>query len=341
MTRTVKNDGAKYFGPYYSAGSAKETLDFIKNRFQIRQCKNFKYRDRPCLNYHIKRCLAPCASDEVSKEEYRKQISQIIMLLEGKIDNIIKLLTTEINEAAIAQEYEKAALLRDKKIAIERVSEKQKMANISENDIDVIGVAKNELLVCVEIFFVRNSRMIGREHYFFSNLIDEEDKEILSSFIKQYYMDKPYIPNRIMIKEAIEDKEVIEEWLAGKMKRKVEIKSPQKGEKLRFVEMAEKNAKITLENKVKDRTEILFELKEKLNLDKLPKKIETYDISNISGEFIVAGMCVAEDGVIKRNLSRRFKVKTVYSQDDPKCMQEVLTRRLKHSIETEKRTRIW
>ena len=162
-----------------------------------------------------------------------------------------------------------------------------------------------------------------------------EDKEILSGFIKQYYIDSTNLPNKIMIREEIEDKNAIEEWLSKEAGRKVEIKSPKKGEKLRFVEMADNNAKITLENKERDRSEILLEIKKVLGLDRLPRKIETFDISNISGEYMVAGMCVMVDGTIKKNLSRRFKIKTVLTQDDPKCMQEVVTRRLKHSIENE------
>ena len=177
--------------------------------------------------------------------------------------------------------------------------------------------------------------MIGREHYFYNDLKDMEDKEILSGFIKQYYLDNPNIPNKIMIREEIEDKETIEKWLSTIVGRKVEIKTPKKGEKLRFVEMAEMNSKVTLENKEKDKGEILLELKEKLKLDKLPRKIETYDISNISGEYMVAGMCVMQDGVIKKNLSRRFKIKTVLEQDDPRCTEEVVERRLKHSIDKE------
>ena len=213
------------------------------------------------------------------------------------------------------------------------MSEKQKVSNISENSIDVIGIAKSELQVCIEIFFVRGSKMIGREHYFYQDLKDMEDKEILSGFIKQYYLDNPNIPSKIMIREEIEDKNAIEGWLSTSLGKKVEIKTPKKGEKLRFVEMAENNAKVTLENKEKDKSEILLELKDVLKMDKLPRKIETYDISNISGEYMVAGMCVMQDGVIKKNLSRRFKIKTVYGQDDPKCMEEVITRRLRHSIE--------
>ena len=178
--------------------------------------------------------------------------------------------------------------------------------------------------------------MVGREHYFYTDLKDMENKEILSGFIKQYYLGNPNIPNKIMIRDEIEDKETIEKWLSTILGKKVEIKTPKKGEKLRFVEMAEMNSKVTLENKEKDKSEILLELKDVLSLDKLPRKIETYDISNISGEYMVAGMCVMQDGVIKKNLSRRFKIKTVYNQDDPKCMEEVITRRLKHSIENPK-----
>lgn len=333
-TRRILNDGAKYFGPYANAGAAKEMVRFIKEKFQIRQCRRFKSNQRACLNYHIKRCLAPCVG-KVSKEEYFKQIEQIIMLLEGKTEKIVKQLDEEIKKEADKLEFEKAAKLRDKKLALEAISEKQKMSNISENNIDVIGLYKNELKICIEIFFVRNSKMIGREHYFFDNM-SLQNEEVISSFIKQYYMDKEQLPNKIMIKEQIEDIEVIQEWLTNKANRKVEIKVPQKGEKLKFVEMAEKNAEITLENQMKDKFSILNELKEVLELEKLPRKIECFDISNISGTFLVAGMCVAKNGEINRGLSRRFQIKDVIGQDDPKCMNEVITRRLKQSINNPK-----
>ena len=335
ITRRLTNDGAKYFGPYANPGSAKEMIDFIKQRYKIRQCRTLKPRTRPCLNYHIGRCLAPCMG-YVTKEEYKKQIDEIIDLLDGKTDKIIKELTEQMQIASQKMDYEKAATLRDRIQAIERISTKQKVSNISENNIDVIGIAKSELQVCVEIFFVRGSKMIGREHYFYPELKDMDNKEILSGFVKQYYMDNPNIPNRIMMREEIEDKDAVEQWLSTILEKKVEIKTPKKGEKLRFVEMAENNAKVTLENKEKDKSEILLEIKEVCKLDKLPRKIETYDISNISGEYMVAGMCVLKDGAIKKNLSRRFKIKTVYEQDDPKCMEEVITRRLKHSIENPK-----
>ena len=335
VTRKILNDGAKYFGPYANSGAAREMVNFIRERFKVRQCKNFKSKDRACLNYHIGRCMAPCVG-LADKNEYKKQIDQIILLLEGKTGSILREMENEMKEASKNMEFEKAAELRDRMQAIERVNEKQKVSNISENNIDVIGIYKNELSVCVEVFFVRGSKMIDREHYFFKELKDMDIPEIISGFIKQYYIDKPDIPNRIMIQEEIEDKESIENWLSSKSGRKLEIKTPQKGEKLRFVDMAINNAKITLENKSKDRFEILNELKEVLNLDILPRKIETFDISNISGEYMVAGMCVAEDGIIKKNLSRRFKIKTVFGQDDPRCMEEVVERRLRHSVENPK-----
>jgi len=334
-TRNLKNDGAKYFGPYANPSAAKEMINFIKERFQIRQCKNFKSNKRACLNYHIKRCLAPCVN-YVSKEEYRKQIDQIIMLLEGKTDKIIKQLEEEIKKCSNEQKYEEAAILRDKKIAIERISEKQKVSNINEKSIDVIGVYKNELSVCIEIFFVRKSKMIGREHFFLDNMQGEEIKTILSDFVKQYYMQKEEIPSKIMLQEEIEDKELIEKLLSEKLDKKIEIKSPQKGEKLRFIEMAINNAKITLENKTKEKQNILIELKETLTLEELPRKIEAFDISNIAGDYIVGGMSVAKDGVINRKLARRFKIKTVFTQDDPRCIGEIVTRRIKHSVENPK-----
>ena len=335
MTRRILNNGAKYFGPYPNVGAVKEMISLIKEKFQIRQCKVFKYNDRPCLNYHIKKCLAPCMG-YVSNEDYKKQINQIIGLLEGKFDTIIKESKQEMEEASKRLDFEKAASLRDRILAIQRITEKQKVSNFSENNIDVIGIYKNELSVCVEIFFVRGSKMIGREHYFFDDLKDMPEEEIASGFIKQYYMNAIEFPNKIMLRYNLEEKELLEKFLSQNAKRHVELKSPQKGEKLRFVEMAELNSKITLENRVKDRTEILKELKEVLKLEKLPLKIESFDISNISGNFIVAGMCVCQNGVIKKNLSRRFKIKTVFGQDDPRCMTEVVSRRVKHSIENPK-----
>ena len=334
VTRRILNDGAKYFGPYPSAGAAKEMVDFIKEKFKIRQCKSFKYKDRACLNYHIKKCMAPCMG-YISKEEYREQINQIISILDGNLNGILKELEKQMLEASKNMEFEKAAYIRDKRLAIERIGEKQKVSNITENDIDVIGLARNEVEVCIEVFFVRGSKMVGREHYFFKDLNDEKDEQILSDFVKQYYIGKEILPNKIMMKEEIEEKEVFGQWLTKEAGRKVEIKTPQRGEKLRLVEMAENNAKITLDNKSKDKYDVLTELREVLKLNKMPRKIECFDISNLSGTNMVAGMCVMKDGEIKKNLSRIFKIKTVYAQDDVACMKEVVSRRLRRSIKEE------
>jgi len=334
MTRRLLNDGARYFGPYPNSGAAKEMVEFIKSKFKIRQCRSFKYKDRACLNYHIKRCSAPCMN-YISKEEYHKQLQQIISILEGKTDTVKKELQEKMEVLANNMEYEKAAEVRDQINAVERISQRQKVSNISENDIDVIGIFRDEYEICIEIFYVRNSKMVGRDHFFLKGLNDEEDKEIISDFIKQYYTGRSFFPNKIMIKQDIEDKELIEIWLTQMAERKVEIKIPQKGEKLKLVEMAENNAEITLKNKQKSNQHIIVDMKEALKLEKLPRRIECFDISNISGTNMVAGMCVMIDGVIKKNLSRRFKIKTVFMQDDPKCMEEVVTRRLRHSVEKE------
>ncbi len=332
LTRRIANDGARYFGPYASSASAKEMIDFIRARYQIRQCKIFRKKTKPCLNYQIKKCSGPCCG-KISEEKYREEINQIIGLLEGKTSQVIKQLDEEMKQASESLNFERAADLRDKKYAIQRITdEKQKVSNLSEHDIDVIGLARSPFHICIELFIIRNSKMVERHHYFLDGLQDETDKEILSNFLKQHYMTEILFPNRIMIKEEIEDKELIQEWLSKMADRKVEIKTPQKGEKLKLVEMAENNAQITLANKEKEKYQAINELKEILHLKKVPRKIEGYDISNLSGQFIVAYMCVIQDGEVKKNLSRTFKIKTVLGQDDPRCMKEVISRRLKHSI---------
>ena len=331
ITRRIMNDGAKYFGPYANAGSAKEMVEFIKSKFKIRQCRTFKYKDRACLNYHIKKCSGPCMG-YISKEEYRKQINQIISILDGNTKEVTKELKQQMAECSEKKEFEKAAEYRDKLYAVERISQRQKVSNITENDLDVIGIARSEQEICIEIFYVRNSKMVGRDNFFFKGLNDETDEELTSEFIERYYTGKSVFPNKIMCRCDFEDRDLVEQWLTTTANRKVEIKVPKIGEKIRLVEMAENNAKITLDNKEKSNKNVIVDLKDTLGLDRLPRRIESYDISNISGEFMVAGMCVMIDGQIKKNLSRRFKIKTVFGQDDPRCMEEVITRRLRHSV---------
>ena len=331
ITRRVLNDGARYFGPYPNSGAAKEMVEFIKTRFKIRQCKSFKYKDRACLNYYIKKCSGPCMG-YISEADYRKRINQIISILDGNVKDVEKELKNEMELASQKMEYEKAALLRDELYAVQAISQRQKVANISDNDIDVIGFAKNNEKICVEVFYIRNSKMIGRDNFFLNGLNDEADSELTEEFIERFYSDKDILPNKIMCRNDFEDREIFEQYLTKKAGRNVEIKVPKIGEKVRLVEMAENNAKITLENKEKSHKNVIVELKDTLGLSRLPRKIESFDISNISGTYMVAGMCVMIDGQIRKNLSRRFKIKTVIGQDDPKSMEEVVTRRLRHSI---------
>ena len=332
ITRKILNDGAKYYGPYADAGFAKETVDFLKDKFKIRHCKAFRYKDRACLNYHIKKCSGPCMG-YISKEEYGKNIESICKILEGRIENLLKEMKKEIDEASKNLEFEKATELRDKMYAIERINQRQKVSNISENDIDVIGLARNEDQIVIEVFYIRHSKMVDRKRYIFKDKEDIEDKEILEETIKRLYIGQEFLPNKIMIGEEIEDKELIEKVLEESAGRKVEIKVPQKGEKLKLVEMANNNAKITLENKEKDKFKLLKELQEVLDLKSLPRKIESFDISNLSGTNVVAGMSVMADGIIKKSLARRFKIKTVVGQNDVECMKETVVRRLRHSID--------
>ena len=332
ITRKILNDGSKYYGPYADAGFAKETVDFLKDKFKIRHCKAFRYKDRACLNYHIKKCSGPCMG-YISKEEYGKNIESICKILDGRIDSLLKEIKEEIEEASSKLEFERAQELRDKMYAIERINQRQKVSNISENDIDVIGLARNEDEIVIEVFYIRCSKMVDRKRYIFKDKEDIEDKEILEETIKRLYIGQEFLPNKIMIGEEIEDKELIEKVLEESAGRKVEIKVPQKGEKLKLVEMANNNAKITLENKEKDKFKLLKELQEVLDLKSLPRKIESFDISNLSGTNVVAGMSVMAEGIIKKSLARRFKIKTVVGQNDVECMKETVVRRLRHSID--------
>lgn len=334
IVRKKFNDGAKYYGPYTNAFAVKETVEFLNKVYKLKQCRRI-FKDgkpeTPCLNYHIKRCLGLCRA-EISKEEYMKTIKQVMMILDGKIEDMLRQINEEMEEASKKLNFEKAAELRDKRISLENLIQKQKMDSFSENDIDVIGIVKVLDRAAIEIFSVRNSKLLNGENYIFKDLSSETEEELLETFIKQYYTTGN-IPSKIMIKYELNDQILLKEWLQTLSgKKNIEFKIPKKGEKMRFIEMAEKNATIALQNKTTamDDEEILLDLMNLLNLDELPKRIESYDISNISGTDIVGGMVVFENAKPKRNEYRRLKIKTVEGQDDPACMREVLTRRLKY-----------
>ena len=334
IVRKKFNDGAKYYGPYTNAYAVKETVEFLNRIYKLKHCRKIFKKGKvetPCLNYHIKRCMGLCRG-EISKDEYRKTIKQVMMILDGKTEDIVKQIEGEMQEASKKLNFEKAAELRDKRLSLENLIQKQKMDSFSENDIDVIGIVKVLDRASLEIFSVRNSKMLHGENYIFKDLSSETEEELVENFIKQYYSAEN-VPSKIMLKYELPEQELLVEWLKEiSGKKNIEFKVPKKGEKMRFIEMAEKNANIALQNKTTalEDEEILLELMELLQLEELPKRIESYDISNISGTDIVGGMVVFENAKPKRNEYRRLKIKTVMGQDDPACMREVLTRRLKY-----------
>lgn len=335
ITRKKLNDGAKYYGPYTNAYATKETVDFLNKVYLLKQCRKiFTKKETPCLNYHIKKCMGICAGN-VTKEEYRKIINQVMSVLDGKAEELVKQIKAEMVEASNNLQFEKAADLRDKITSLQNLLQRQKMDNISENDLDVIGIIKRLDRASIEIFNIRNSKMIGGQNFILKDVGDETEEELLATFIKQYY-NSDNVPSKIMFKQNLTEEELIKEFLIQISGRKnVEFKVPKKGEKLKLIDMAERNATISLENKtdIVENENVLLELKQVLDLEKLPKRIESYDISNISGTNTVAGIVVFENGKPKKNEYRKIKIKTVVGQDDVACMKETLRRRLKYVVD--------
>ena len=334
IVRKVFNDGAKYYGPYTNGYAVKETVDFLNKIYKLKHCRRtFKEGkvESPCLNYHIKRCMGLCRG-EISPEKYMKSINEVMSILDGKVDSLLSALDNEMNTASNNLDFEKAAELRDKIYSIENLVQKQKIDTIGENDIDVIGIVKVLDKCAIEIFSVRNSKMQNGENFIFKDLSDETEGELLENFIKQYYTEGN-VPSKIMFRYELPNQELIKDWLLKISGRKsIELKIPKIGEKMRFIEMAEKNAQIALQNRtsVIEDEEVLSDLMDILSLDELPLRIESYDISNISGTDQVAGMVVFENGKPKRNEYRRLKIKTIKEQDDPGALRETLLRRLKY-----------
>jgi excinuclease ABC subunit C len=342
MTRIHAKDGAKYFGPYTDYGAVYETLDLIKKVFPLRTCKmsikDGEAKTRPCLNYHIGLCSAPCAG-LASKDEYGKTVQNIIDLLSGKDKYIVKSLKQQMEAAAENLEFEKAAATRDKIIAVEKIVEKQKIIIGNFEDEDFVSVFSDELDTCAMVFFLRDGKVVGREHYMLENTSGIEKGEIISDFIKEFYGGTAFIPKNIYVPET-EDGELLEQWLTMKRESKVWIKVPQRGDKKELLEMVSKNAKLTLEQfktKLKQDKEInktsIKELAEALELEEMPNRIEAYDISNIQGVDSVGSMIVFESGKAKNSDYRRFKIKSVIGANDYDSMREILTRRFKHGLE--------
>lgn len=336
FSRTMKHGTGKFFGPYTSAGAVKETIELLCKLYKVRTCNRRLPKDigkeRPCLNYHIGQCNAPCQG-MVSEAEYRKNIESVISFLNGNYSEIINELTDKMMDCSRKLEYEEAARYRDLLNSVKQIAQKQKITADDATDRDVIACAMDAEDAVVQVFFIRQGKLLGREHFHMKVAANDSRSAILSQFMKQYYGGTPYIPNVIMTQEEIDDADVIAEWLGSRKKRKVSIITPKKGDKERMVELAHKNAlmvltkdaeKIKLEEK--RTTGAMKEIAGWLGLKNL-RRAEAYDISNTSGVESVGSMVVFEDGRPKKNDYRKFKIKTVKGPDDYKSMSEVLTRR--------------
>ncbi len=342
LARTMQKDKAKYFGPYTSAGAVKDTIELIRKIYNIRNCNRNLPRDtgkeRPCLNYHIKQCKAPCQG-YISEQEYRKSIDKVIRFLNGHYDEVLNELEEKMQEASAHMEFERAIEYRELLGSVRRIAEKQKITDSRGEDRDILAVAKDAEDAVVQVFFIRGGRLIGRDHFFLRNASDSTKGELLSSFIKQFYAGSPFIPGEIMLHEELEEQELLEEWLSKRREHRVHIRVPKKGEKEKLVELARKNATLVL-NTDKERLKreegrtigAVKEIEALLGLNNLVR-MEAYDISNTSGFASVGSMVVYEKGKPKRNDYRKFKIKSVSGPDDYASMEEVLTRRFNHGIE--------
>ena len=342
VTRNYSKDGSKYFGPYTNGTAVYETINLINKIFPLRTCKLLikegGEKVRPCLNYHIKKCFGPCGG-YINKEEYGKMIKDVIDILSGRDNTVLKVLQSEMEEASLNLEFEKAADLRDKIIAIKAIVEKQKIFKTMEGDEDFINIYRDEKDSCIQIFFSRDGKIIGREHFIFENTAEDSIEEILEEFTTSFYGGTAKVPRNIYVPE-LSNIELVEEYLTIKRGAKVWIKVPQKGQKREMLDMVKNNAQITLE-KFKDKylmdKEInkiaLEELQELLDLEIWPSRIEAYDISNIQGVDSVGSMIVFEEGRSKNSDYRRFRIKTVKGANDYDSMREILTRRFSHGLE--------
>lgn len=343
VTRNFAKDGNRYFGPYTNGTAVYEVMGLIKKLFPLRTCKKAIVEGgeptRACLNYHINLCKAPCAG-YISKAEYWEMIDEIINILNGTDTSIIKKLKLEMEKAAEELEFEKAAKIRDRILAIQLISEKQKMFTVKEGDEDFIDLYTDEKDGCAQVFFVREGKVTGREHFMIENISDDPVKEVISSFIASFYGGTAQIPKTIYVPEEIEDQELIEKFLTEKRGSKVWIKVPKKGDKKNLLDMVRNNAKIMLDQfkeKMVEEKELnksaLTELADVLGLDSLPARIEAYDISNIQGVDSVGTMVVFENGKAKNSDYRRFKIKSVKGPNDYESMREILSRRFSHGLE--------
>ncbi len=344
FSRTMKKDKSRYFGPYTSAAAVKDTIELLNKLYQLRTCNRVLPRDigieRPCLNYHIRQCLAPCQG-YVSKEEYRQQVAGALEFLNGNYSPILKDLEEKMKKAAEAMEFEDAARYRDLLSSVRQVSQKQKITEGVGEDKDILALYQDETEAVVQVFFVRDGKLIGREHYYMTHVPENNKPAILQDFVKQFYAGTPFIPRELMLQYEIEDAELIEKWLSERKGSRVYLKVPKIGSKEKLVELAAQNAKLVLsqdrEKLKREEGRTIGAVKEISDLLQLSltgtARMEAYDISNINGFENVGSMVVYEKGKPKRSDYRKFKIKSVSGPDDYACMREVLTRRFRHGME--------
>ena len=345
FSREMKKDKSKYFGPYTSAGAVKDTIELINKLYKLRTCNRKLPKDagkeRPCLNYYIHQCKAPC-QNWISPEEYKKQVDEALEFLNGNYGKILKELQQKMEIASENLEFEEAASYRDLLNSVKQVAQKQKITDSEGEDRDVIALAKDQQDAVVQVFFVRNGRLIGREHFYMTNVAEDTEGQILESFVKQFYAGTPFIPKELLIQEELEEAKVISEWLSGKRGNKVWLRFPKKGTKEKLVDLAARNAAMVLsQDKERIKREdgrtigAVKEIASLLGMEKIVR-MEAFDISNISGFENVGSMVVYEKGKPKKSDYRKFKIKSVSGPDDYGCMKEVLTRRFVHGMEESK-----
>lgn len=342
MARRMVKDKAKYFGPYTSAGAVKDTIELIRKLYRVRSCSRKLPRDtgkeRPCLNYHIHQCDAPCQG-YISQEDYGKSIDEVLRFLNGNYEGVLKSLQEKMMQASENMEFEKAIEYRELLGSVRKIAQKQKMTDTAGNDRDILAVAADGQDAVVQVFFIRGGRLIGRDHFYLKLTGEEKTEEILSSFVKQFYAGTPYIPAELMLQKEVEDEALLEEWLTQRRGHKVHIKVPKKGAKEKLVELAARNAELVLhtdrERLKREEGRTIGAVKEIARLLGMKEitRMEAYDISNISGFASVGSMVVYEKGKPKRNDYRKFKIKSVQGPDDYASMEEVLTRRFRHGLE--------
>ncbi len=342
MVRKRLDDGARYFGPYTDVAVVKKTLSFLRTLFPLRTCNKAIEeggQDRPCLNYHIGRCLGPCAG-LVSKEKYGEMIQEVLLFLEGRIDRLIPDLTSKMQEAADKLEYEKAARFRNQIRGLQTLAEKQKIVAQHKEDQDYVGYARHGELACVQVFFVRTGKLIGRDHFLLACSAEEEGPEILRAFLQQYYAEASYVPKEVLTPVSLAEPEVLEDWLGGLRGQRVYLRTPQRGAKKQLLDLVMKNAQLVLDetrtrNTFKQRAveRALQDLQELTDLSEPPERIEAFDISNLQGTNVVASLVVWESGDFKTTDYRRFRIRDVEgAPNDYAAMREAVFRRFSRGL---------